>query len=99
MFRLKKTCRAESVRPIVARELFLFGILYSCVIDGAKSGTENLFCFGYLAEGDGAFVEVAFADLCADNLLNHRRDALLGVFGEASRGGFHGIGHHQNGLL
>ena len=60
---------------------------------------EHVFHYGDILEGDGAFFEVAFGHLSVHYLVHQFSDAFLRIFGQAARGGFHGIGHHQNGLF
>ena len=54
---------------------------------------------GNVLEGYRTFLEESFGYLPVHNLVYQRVDAFFGVFRQTTRGGFHGICHHQNGLF
>ena len=69
------------------------------MVHGLELFLEHILHDGDVLEGDGAFLEETFGHLAVHDLVHQLADALLGIFGEAARGSFHSIGHHQDSLL
>ncbi len=60
---------------------------------------EYILHHGDVLEGDGTFLEETFGHLSVHDFVHQLADALLRIFRQAARCGFHGVGHHQYGLL
>ena len=69
------------------------------MVDGLELLNEHRLGILDVAERNGALAEVAFGHLRVEYAVHQVADGLLGVVGQRARGGLHGIGHHQDGLL
>ena len=69
------------------------------MVDGLQLLDEHGLGVLDVAVGDGAFAEISLADLCVDDAVDKVANSLLGVLGQRARGGFDGIGHHQDSLF
>ena len=61
---------------------FEFGIAEACVIDHLEFLNEDRLGVGYIAEGDGALLEITFCHLGVDESVDEFADGLLCVVGK-----------------
>ena len=76
-----------------------FGVADARVVDGFQLLLEHLLHGSDVLEGDGALLEVALGHLRVDDFIHQVADAFFVILRQAARGGFHRVGHHQDGLL
>lgn len=72
-----------------------FGITNAGVIDGFEFLDKGSFDRLHIAEAEGGIAQETVGDLRVDDAVDELRDTFVGVFFEASRSGFDGIGHHE----
>ena len=69
-------------------------IRYTCVVYCFEAFDEYDFGEGYVAECDGAVLEVAVGNIAVDDFVYQCGDVLLSIFSYLARRSLHAVGNH-----